>query len=112
VRSERAAQRVFDSVCGVIGGRLQLKVNRDKSSIRHAAQAMLLGFGFFLNGGQVRIRLAPKAITRLKYQLRVLTRRNWGVSMDYRIGAINREDVPSPVELWRRPGDHQAASTC
>jgi integrase len=22
------------------------------------------------------------------------------------------EDVPSSVELWRRPGDHQAASTC
>jgi RNA-directed DNA polymerase len=90
VRSERAAQRVFDSVCGVIERRLRLKVNRGKSSIRHAAQATLLGFGFFLHGGQVRIRLAPKAITRLKHQLRILTRRNWGVSMDYRIGAINR----------------------
>jgi RNA-directed DNA polymerase len=36
VRSERAAQRVFDSVCGVIEGQLRLKVNREKSSIRHA----------------------------------------------------------------------------
>jgi RNA-directed DNA polymerase len=90
VRSKRAAQRVFDSVCGVIEGRLKLKVNREKSSIRHAAEATLLGFGFFLHGGQVRIQVAPKAITRLKYRLRVLTRRNWGVSMDYRIGAINR----------------------
>ncbi|MGH3593785.1 MAG: group II intron reverse transcriptase/maturase, partial [Pseudonocardiaceae bacterium] len=35
VRSERAAQRVFDSVCDVIERRLKLKVNRDKSSIRH-----------------------------------------------------------------------------
>jgi RNA-directed DNA polymerase len=90
VRSERAAQRVFDRVCDVFERRLRLKVNRDKSSIRHAADATLLGFGFFLHDGQVRIRLAPKAITRLKHQLRVLTRRNWGVSMDYRIGAINR----------------------
>jgi RNA-directed DNA polymerase len=48
VRSERAAQRVFDSVCGVIEGRLKLKVNREKSSIRHAAEATLLGFGFFV----------------------------------------------------------------
>ena len=47
VRSERAAQRVFESVCGVIERRLKLKVNREKSSIRHAAQATLLGFGFF-----------------------------------------------------------------
>ena len=90
VRSERAAQRVFDSVCGVVERRLKLKVNREKSSIRHAAEATLLGFGFFLHGGQVRIQVAPKAITRLKDQLRGLTRRNWGVSMDYRIGAINR----------------------
>jgi hypothetical protein len=45
VRSERAAQRVFESVCGVIERRLKLKVNREKSSIRHAAQATLLGSG-------------------------------------------------------------------
>ena len=81
---------MFDSVCDVVERRLKLKVNRDKSSIRHAAQATLLGFGFFLHGGQVRIQVALKAITRLKHRLRVLTRRNWGVSMDYRIGAINR----------------------
>ena len=90
VRSERAAQRVFESVCGVIERRLKLKVNREKSSIRHAAQATLLGFGFFLTGSQVRIRVAPKAIRRLKDQLRILTRRSWGVSMDYRIGRLNR----------------------
>jgi RNA-directed DNA polymerase len=90
VRSKRAAHRVFERVGDVIEQRLKLKVNRDKSSIRHAADATLLGFGFFLHNGQVRIRLAPKAIRRLKYQLRLLTRRNWGVLMDYRIGAINR----------------------
>jgi RNA-directed DNA polymerase len=91
VRSERAAQRVFDSVGDVIERRLRLKVNRDKSSNpSNAADATLLGFGFFLHDGQVRIRLAAKVIRRLKHQLRVLTRRNWGVSMDYRIGAINR----------------------
>jgi retron-type reverse transcriptase len=48
VRSERAAQRVFESVCDVTGRRLKLKVNREKSTIRHAAQAALLGFGSFL----------------------------------------------------------------
>ena len=96
VRSERAAQRVFDSVCGVIERRLRLKVNREKSSIRHAADATLLGFGFSLKGPQVTLRVAPKAITRLKNELRVLTRRNWGVSMEYRIGQINRFIIGSP----------------
>jgi group II intron reverse transcriptase/maturase len=90
VRSERAAQRVFESVCGVIERRLKLKVNREKSSIRHAAQATLLGFGFFSGGPQVGIRIAPKAIQRLKDQLRMLTRRRWSVSMEYRIGRLNR----------------------
>jgi len=90
VRSERAAQRVFESVCDVTGRRLKLKVNREKSSIRHAAQATLLGFGFLLTGPQVTIQVAPKAIKRLKDQLRILTRRNWRVPMDYRIGRLNR----------------------
>ena len=90
VRSERAAQRVFESVCGVIERRLKLKVNREKSSIRHAAQATLLGFGFFSGGPRAGIRIAPKAIQRLKDQLRMLTRRRWSVSMDYRIGRLNR----------------------
>ena len=90
VRSERAAQRVFESVCGVIEQRLKLKVNREKSSIRHAAQATLLGFGFLLTGPQVTIQVAPKAIRRLKDQLRILTGRSWGVSMEYRIGRLNR----------------------
>ena len=90
VRSERAAHRVFESVCGVIERRLKLKVNREKSSVRHAAQATLLGFGFFFNGPQVGIRIAPKAIRRLKDQLRMLTRRRWSVSMEYRISRLNR----------------------
>jgi RNA-directed DNA polymerase len=81
---------VFESVCGVIERRLRLKVNREKSSIRRAAQATLPGFGFYLTGPQVRIWGRPQAIRRLKDQLRILTRRNWRVSMGYRIGAINR----------------------
>jgi RNA-directed DNA polymerase len=90
VRSERAAQRVFESACGVIEQRLKLKVNREKSSIRHAAEATLLGFGFYFDGPQVKIRVAPKAIKRLKSQLRVLTGRSWRVSMEFRIGKLNR----------------------
>jgi group II intron reverse transcriptase/maturase len=90
VRSERAAQRVFENACGVIEQRLRLKVNREKSSIRHAAQATLLGFGFLLTGPQVTIRVDPKAIKRLKDRLRMLTKRSWRVSMEYRIDRLNQ----------------------
>ncbi len=113
VRSERAAQRVFESVCGVIERRLKLKVNREKSSIRHAADATLLGFGFSLQGPHVRIRVAPKAVKRLKDQLRVLTRRNWAVSMPYRIDRINRFTTGSgwPTSGSRIPGIWSARRT-
>jgi RNA-directed DNA polymerase len=100
VRSERAAQRVFESVCGVIEQRLKLKVNREKSSIRHAAQATLLGFGFLFTGPQVTIQVAPKAIKRLKDQLRILTGRSWRVSMDYRIGRLNRFTTGWMAYFW------------
>ena len=90
VRSARAAHRVFGNVTDVVEGRLKLKVNREKSSTRHAADAALLGFGFFLHGPQARIWVAPTAVTRLKNQLRMLTRRNWRVPMEYRIGRLNR----------------------
>jgi RNA-directed DNA polymerase len=43
-----------------------------------------------LKGPQVMIRIAPKAIKCVKGELRTLTRRNWGVSMEHRIGKINR----------------------
>ena len=66
VRTELAAQRVFESVCGVIERRLKLRVNREKSSVRHDADATLLGFGFSLRGPHVRIRADPKAVKRLK----------------------------------------------
>ena len=100
VRSPRAAQRVFESVCGVIERRLKLKVNREKSSIRHAAQATLLGFGFLLTGTQVTIRVAPKAVKRLKDQLRILTGRSWRVSMEYRIGRLNRFTTGWMAYFW------------
>jgi hypothetical protein len=48
VRSERAAQRVFESVCDVIERRLKLKVNREKSSIRRTPRRRgCWGSGFF-----------------------------------------------------------------
>jgi len=91
VRSKRAADRVLDGITDVVEGRLKLRVNREKSAVQPASRAVLLGFGFFFTtGGIVRVRVAPKAIDRLKMRLRELTRRSWGVSMGYRITVLNR----------------------
>lgn len=91
VRSERAARRVLASVTAVVEQRLKLKVNRGKSKVAHAREAVLLGFGFyFARGGKVGIRVDPKAVKRLKERLKELTSRRWSIAMPERIGKINR----------------------
>ena len=52
-----------------------------------------VGFGFFVRGGQVKVRIDPKARKRAKDRLRQLTSRRWGVSMERRIEEINRFTV-------------------
>jgi hypothetical protein len=82
---------VLDSVTAVVERRLKLKVNREKSSVRHASKATLLGFGFyFTRSGRVGIRVDPKAIKRLKDRLRELTGRSRSMSMPCRIDKLNK----------------------
>jgi RNA-directed DNA polymerase len=91
VRSERAGQRVLDKVTGFIEKRLKLKVNKDKSSVRHAAQAAMLGFGFlYTKDGRVLIRISEKAVKRLRRRIRGLTGRAQRVPMADRILSLNR----------------------
>jgi group II intron reverse transcriptase/maturase len=89
VRSERAARRVLDSITQVVEVRLKLKVNQEKSSVRPASKATLLGFGFYFSRSGVKIRVDPKAVKRFKDRIRALTSRRWSVSMPYRIDRLN-----------------------
>lgn len=90
VKSKRAAARVLDQATRVLEQGLKLRVNRQKSSINPASVATLLGFGFyFARGGVVKVRIAPKALQRLKVRIRALTSRRWSVSMGYRIQQLN-----------------------
>src|SRR5450432_3079342 len=90
VASERAGQRVMESVTQYVEQRLKLRVNREKSVVDRATKRPLLGFGFFARGGEIQVRIDPKARKRAKDRLRQLTARTWGVPMDRRIFAINR----------------------
>ncbi len=61
--------------------------------VDRATRRPLLGFGFFVRGGEIKVRIDPKARTRAKDRLRQLTARTWGVPMERRIIAINRFTV-------------------
>jgi group II intron reverse transcriptase/maturase len=90
VASERAAQRVLDGITVFVERRLHLQVNQAKSGISPATVRGLLGFGFFARDGGIRVRLGPKAKTRLRARLRELTDRHRSISMPIRIAQLNR----------------------
>ena len=86
VKSRKAGERVMDSLVKFIEGKLKLKVNRDKSGVRHCSEVKFLGYTCLEGGG---IRIADKSIARLKDKVRVITRRNRGVKFEQVIKELN-----------------------
>jgi RNA-directed DNA polymerase len=80
VDSERAGQRVMESVTHFITHRLKLKVNQAKSAVARPVQRKFLGFSF-TGEREPRRRIAPKAIARFKQRIREQTRRTCGISL-------------------------------
>ena len=90
VASERAGQRVMESITQYVERRLKLRVSRQKSAVDLARKRRLLGFRFFGREHEIKVRIDPSARKRAKDRLRQLTSRKWGVSMERRIEEINR----------------------
>ena len=80
VDSERAGQRVMESVTHFITHRLKLKVNQAKSAVARPVQRKFLGFSF-TGEQEPRRRIAPKAIARFKQRIREQTRRTRGINL-------------------------------
>lgn len=87
VRSERAGQRVMESVKSFIAKKLKLKVNDKKSAVARPGERKFLGFSF-TSGRQPKRRIAPKAIERFKKRIREMTRRTRGVSVAKMAGEL------------------------
>ena len=81
VQSERAGQRVMESVEHFISKRLKLKVNAAKSAVARPWERKFLGFTFTANHRPQR-RVAPKALARFTQKVRDLTRRTRGISVE------------------------------
>jgi RNA-directed DNA polymerase len=98
VRSERAGQRVMESVVSFIEKRLKLKVNAQKSAVARPEERTFLGFTFrrFGESRELRRSIAPKAMRRFKERVREITRRNRGVSMKCMV-----EELSAFLRGWR-----------
>jgi RNA-directed DNA polymerase len=95
VRSERAGQRVMESVTRFITQKLKLKVNEAKSAVARPQERKFLGFSFTA-GPEVRRIIAPKALDRFKRRIREITRRAKGASMK-----TTMEELVPYMRGWR-----------
>lgn len=91
VKSEKAANRVIASITNFIEKKLGLKVNVDKTKIARPNDIKYLGFGFYYDkNGKVNPKPHIKSIQKFKRKIKRLTKRNWNISLDERIGMINQ----------------------
>jgi RNA-directed DNA polymerase len=95
VRSERAGQRVMESITRFITQKLKLKVNEAKSAVARPQKRKFLGFSFTA-GPEVKRTIAPKALDRFKGRIREITRRAKGVSIETTI-----EELAPYMRGWR-----------
>ena len=81
VRSQQAGERVMVGL-RTLYEKLRLKLNEAKSAVAKATQRKFLGFSFYRYKGQVKRRVAAKALQAYKARIRQLTRRSGGKSIE------------------------------
>jgi len=81
VRTQRAGERVMESVTRFLTGHLRLKVNASKSAVGRPKDRKFLGFRFTW-GRSGKRSIAPKSLSRFKERIRELTNRHGGASLD------------------------------
>ena len=91
VKSEKAENRVMESITKFIEKKLGLKVNAEKSKIAKPDQIKYLGYGFYYTKtGIVKPKPHLKSIQKFKRKLKQITRRNWNISLEERIIKLNQ----------------------
>ena len=91
VKSEKAANRVMETITRFIEKKLGLKVNITKSKVAKPNQIKYLGFGFYTTKtGIIKPKPHLKSIQKFKRKLKQLTSRNWSISLKDRIIKLNQ----------------------
>lgn len=88
VRSERAGQRVMESLERFISRKLRLRINTQKSAVAQPCKRKFLGFSF-TNETIPRRRIARQSIARFKRRIRGLTWRTRGRSIPAIVEELN-----------------------
>lgn len=86
VKSQRAGERVMQSITNFVENKLKLKINRSKSKVALCYECKFLGFRLLSYGG---LGVSPQNIKRLKDKIRRITKRNRGKSFEVIIKELN-----------------------
>ena len=86
VKSRPQAERVMTDVVGFVEGKLKLTVNAAKSRVDRLAHCTFLGCRI----ERKQIRWSEAALEEFRAEVRRLTGRTWGVSMEHRLGSLSR----------------------
>ena len=78
VRSQKAGERVMESITRYIEKVLKLKVNRNKSAVDRPSRRKFLGFSFYVMKGKARNFIHKKPIARFKAKVKAITSRSNG----------------------------------
>ena len=91
VKSEKAANRVMESITHFIEKKLGLKVNMTKTKICKPNDLKYLGFGFYQDKKTKEYNCLPHEDSKMKFQrkLKGLTKRSESISLDKRFERLN-----------------------
>jgi len=81
VKSQKAANRVMQSIIIFIEEKLKLKVNKTKSTVDRPWKLKVLGFSFYHKKEGIGIRIHPKSVKKFKQKLKEITGRSNAMSM-------------------------------
>jgi RNA-directed DNA polymerase len=110
VGSMAAGQRVMRLLRRCYG-KLKLKVNETKSAVANVIGRKFLGYSFWVGPkGQIKRRVADKAMATFKHRVRQLTRRSYGQSLSdiverlgsYLLGWKGYFGLAQTPGIWRR----------
>jgi group II intron reverse transcriptase/maturase len=90
VKTQRAGERVLESVKEYLEKKLKLKVNPKKSKVERASRVKFLGYSFYKRNGETLLRIANRTKERFMEKLRHLTKRTRSGKLEDIVKSVNQ----------------------
>jgi RNA-directed DNA polymerase len=89
-KSKRSASRTLATTVPFIEDKLFLKVNHEKTVVSYVGKIKFLGFSFYKHKSGMRLRVHPKAIQKMKANVKAFTSRSNGMGNEFRAMKMKR----------------------